>query len=67
MFRTALKGRQEGLLVGVENINNIWCADDNAILAENLEDLQIQVNLLPKRAFREVYTSTSTKWMVVAN
>lgn len=67
IFKEALDDRQEGVKLGGEIINNIRYADDTAILAENLEDLQTLVNLVNEASRRRglKINTTKTKWMVV--
>lgn len=67
IFREALDDRLEGVRIGGEVINNIRYADDTAILAENLEDLQALVNLVNETSCRRgiKINISKTKWMSV--
>lgn len=67
VFEGALKYRHEGVKIGGEVINNIRYADDTAIMAESLEDLQTLLNAV-NNACKEKGLSVNTKktkWMVV--
>jgi hypothetical protein len=67
VFEIALNNRREGVKIGGEIINNIRYADDTAIMAESLEDLQTLLNAVNNECTEKGLTinAKKTKWMVV--
>lgn len=66
IFREALADCNVGVRIGGETINNIKYADDTALLAESIEDLQTLLNRVDQ-ACRDKGLSINalkTKWMV---
>lgn len=66
IFRESLMDRSEGVRIGGQTINNIRYADDTAILAESLEDLQALLNSVHEASKdRGLKINVGkTKWMV---
>lgn len=69
IFNDALQNRTEGVRIGEEIINNIRYADDTAILAESIEDLQQLVYAVDAACTRGglAINIAKTKWMVVSH
>lgn len=67
IFREALYGRNEGVKIGGEIINNIRYADDTAIIAESMEDLQRLLDRVFEVSQRWGININikKTKWMAV--
>ena len=68
VFREALQDRTEGVRIGGECISNIRYADDTALLAESIEDLQNLVDAVDEACSRYGLTIniSKTKFMVVS-
>lgn len=66
IFRESLTDRSEGVRIGGETVNNIRYADDTALLAENLEDLQALLNSVNEASKNRglKINVNKTKWMV---
>lgn len=67
IFQEALYNRTEGVRMGGEVINNIRYADDTAIMAESIEDLQLLLNRVyeASRRWGININTKKTKWMAV--
>jgi Reverse transcriptase (RNA-dependent DNA polymerase) len=68
IFREALDGQHEGILVNGECLNNIRYADDTVVFADSLQSLQDMMNRVTKKS--EEYglrlNTAKTKYMVIS-
>jgi len=68
VFSEALENRDQEMRVGGEIVNNIRYADDTALLAESMEDLQELMEAVDEACSRDGLTinTDKTKLMVVS-